>query len=402
MSGSSVYLLSVTKEGASKPLLSNQPLSGSSTPGEFSVNLLGAKPDAGLYTLQFSATAPANTKFATITSTTRRLQITIPVTVSDIEFQLLDSTDGEVSLRRTYVDDGLERQRINSLTNPLTHPPMSCVRASSSLSDGSKLDSDVEALYFNNLYFGFSLRAANSKSSKGLTVQQVFLSLTNSATGEQVVFPAQPTAKGYAATIELRNEGRALHFRSGVYHAALFVADSFIENPVNRDLGSIKLSFQSSLEIPAGTKAYGSKKPDIAHKYREADSRPRPSFSLAFTGITLAPIAVLLIGVRVPTISRTLSLLRARAYGRILSHNGEQILFVGFNLSGIPTNPLGLLGSLVLIASVAAIAFLYVEFFFVLNLFDTLKYLGVISSIAVVAGKYAFRSRAAARKPKKE
>jgi len=397
-----VYLLSVTKEGASKPLLSNQPLSGSSTPGEFSVNLLGAKPDAGLYTLQFSATAPANTKFATITSTTRRLQITIPVTVSDIEFQLLDSTDGEVSLRRTYVDDGLERQRINSLTNPLTHPPMSCVRASSSLSDGSKLDSDVEALYFNNLYFGFSLRAANSKSSKGLTVQQVFLSLTNSATGEQVVFPAQPTAKGYAATIELRNEGRALHFRSGVYHAALFVADSFIENPVNRDLGSIKLSFQSSLEIPAGTKAYGSKKPDIAHKYREADSRPRPSFSLAFTGITLAPIAVLLIGVRVPTISRTLSLLRARAYGRILSHNGEQILFVGFNLSGIPTNPLGLLGSLVLIASVAAIAFLYVEFFFVLNLFDTLKYLGVISSIAVVAGKYAFRSRAAARKPKKE
>ena len=397
-----MYLLSVTKEGASKPLLSNQPLSGSSTPGEFSVNLLGAKPDAGLYTLQFSATAPANTKFATITSTTRRLQITIPVTVSDIEFQLLDSTDGEVSLRRTYVDDGLERQRINSLTNPLTHPPMSCVRASSSLSDGSKLDSDVEALYFNNLYFGFSLRAANSKSSKGLTVQQVFLSLTNSATGEQVVFPAQPTAKGYAATIELRNEGRALHFRSGVYHAALFVADSFIENPVNRDLGSIKLSFQSSLEIPAGTKAYGSKKPDIAHKYREADSRPRPSFSLAFTGITLAPIAVLLIGVRVPTISRTLSLLRARAYGRILSHNGEQILFVGFNLSGIPTNPLGLLGSLVLIASVAAIAFLYVEFFFVLNLFDTLKYLGVISSIAVVAGKYAFRSRAAARKPKKE
>ena len=396
MSGSSVYLLSVTKEGASKPLLSNQPLSGSSTPGEFSVNLLGAKPDAGLYTLQFSATAPANTKFATITSTTRRLQITIPVTVSDIEFQLLDSTDGEVSLRRTYVDDGLEQQRINSLT----HPPMSCVRASSSLSDGSKLDSDVEALYFNNLYFGFSLRAANSKSSKGLTVQQVFLSLTNSATGEQVVFPAQPTAKGYAATIELRNEGRALHFRSGVYHAALFVADSFIENPVNRDLGSIKLSFQSSLEIPAGTKAYGSKKPDIAHKYREADSRPRPSFSLAFTGITLAPIAVLLIGVRVPTIPRTLSL--SLPLSLSCAHNGEQILFVGFNLSGIPTNPLGLLGSLVLIASVAAIAFLYVEFFFVLNLFDTLKYLGVISSIAVVAGKYAFRSRAAARKPKKE
>jgi hypothetical protein len=37
----------------------------------------------------------------------------------------------------------------------------------------------------------------------------------------------------------------------------LFVADAFVENPINRDLGSIKLTFPPDLEIPAPKKAFG-------------------------------------------------------------------------------------------------------------------------------------------------
>jgi hypothetical protein len=81
-----------------------------------------------------------------------------------------------------------------------------------------------------------------------------------------------------------------------------------------------------------------------------------------------------------------------------------QLLGVGFNLSGIPSNPLHLLGSLGLIGCVVATSFLYVQFYLWLNLFDTLKYLGVLCVAALVFGKYALRSREAARtpKPKKE
>jgi hypothetical protein len=70
-----------------------------------------------------------------------------------------------------------------------------------SLKPDEKIDDGIEALYDNKLHFSFAVRASNVKSAKPITVQQAFISLTNAATGSQVVFPAQNTGKGQTVVL---------------------------------------------------------------------------------------------------------------------------------------------------------------------------------------------------------
>jgi len=151
----------------------------------------------------------------------------------------------------------------------------------------------------------------------------------------------------------------------------LIVGDSFVVNPQIISLGTLRIDFPKNFaQFKEKESVYTTKK-EIEHKFRVPDKRPSESVSMAFTLATLAPFLILLFSLAVI---------------------GANIRFpAGFSF----------ITTLIFAAGIISIFTLYGWFWFELNMFQTLGYLGVLGLITILSGNLSLRARYAQRNKQK-
>jgi oligosaccharyltransferase complex subunit delta (ribophorin II) len=152
----------------------------------------------------------------------------------------------------------------------------------------------------------------------------------------------------YKVEVDLTTNANDFRHQSGAYELVLFVGDALLQSSFSWKLNdNVQLSFHEDSVSDTDHLSLYSAKPEIIHQFRVDEKRPPTIVSLIFSGLTLLPLLILLI----------------------------LWLKIGFNLSGLPLglSPLGFH-----ISHAAAFALMYFYWKY-LNMFQTMRYLALIS-----------------------
>lgn len=130
-----------------------------------------------------------------------------------------------------------------------------------------------------------------------MEVHQAFLRFSEAKSGREIIFLAQYSNGQYSADVDLNTNAKSFRRLSGVYSVELIVADALMQNPVSWNLADLNLHFSDEQTSSAAQDkaALFAKKPEIKHLFRIADPTPSTAVSTVFTGLVLAPLAILFI-----------------------------------------------------------------------------------------------------------
>lgn len=233
---SPVIAHSATRISDDVVVLAKQPLVAGKVPTEYILNL---KLEPGYYRVAVNAGSHSST------ITTRILG---PITINSLEIGLSDA-------------DGSSLPKLSKLIYP------------------GKLDSKLQADSSQHLIVKFSV-------SK--TVHQAFLRLYSGK--KEIIFVAeQENSKLYKVEVNLASE---LSYNDS-FEMELILGDPIITNPILWLLGTIEVNLGSAeTALPKLTRG---PKPEIRHLFRPAEKRPPEAMSLFFTGLTAAPLLILLV-----------------------------------------------------------------------------------------------------------
>ncbi|OEL29062.1 Dolichyl-diphosphooligosaccharide--protein glycosyltransferase subunit 2 [Dichanthelium oligosanthes] len=195
-------------------------------------------------------------------------------------------------------------------------------------------------------------------------VEHLFV-VTGSARQFKIVLVESPPSILEFSLLDFLGLVEKFYYLSGRYDLELAVGDAAMENSFRRPLGHLELDLPEAPEKaprpPAQAVDPFSKfgpKAEISHIFRAPEKRPPKELSLAFMGLTLVPFALFLIG----------------------------LLRMGVNLKNFPSLPGPAAFASLFHAGIGAVLLLYVLFWLKLDLFTTLKYLGLLSIFLVFVG----------------
>jgi len=191
-----------------------------------------------------------------------------------------------------------------------------------------------------------------------ITPHQTFVRFVGKATGQEVIFVAEPDKNGlYKFEVNLNTAGKEqFNSASGHYSVHLIVGDASISNPVFWHFADVALKFGSDPEPAESTameKLYEAR-PEIQHVFRQPEPRPPAILSQAFTVACVLPIILAFV-----------------LWGK-----------VGANVGNMKLN----LKTIIFQLGIAGIFGLYVYGWMHLNMFQIIKYLVGIGSITFVFG----------------
>ncbi|KAJ1668468.1 proteasome regulatory particle base subunit [Coemansia sp. RSA 1646] len=191
------------------------------------------------------------------------------------------------------------------------------------------------------------------------TVDQAFVSLHNLATGDEVGLVAKQTKRG-SYKMDLSRKNFRTHFSSapGTYNAALILG-SFTDGGVFYELGDIIIAGKEKQKRDVAV--YGAK-PEIRHRFSDAQKMPNAAVSLAFTAAAVAPLVVLL-----------------GAWARL-----------GVNAADLKKEAVGSVAFMGLVSAYMALAMAY---WVGVKLFPTLAYALALALPTYLAGQYALSRR---------
>ncbi|XP_026473573.1 dolichyl-diphosphooligosaccharide--protein glycosyltransferase subunit 2 [Ctenocephalides felis] len=207
---------------------------------------------------------------------------------------------------------------------------------------------------------------ADESDGKPMTVHQCFVKLSNSNNKQEIIFVAeQDSTQTYKFEMDVGSKSIDFNHKSGLYHMELIVGDALLSNSFKWHIADINLKF-SQEAISAEHSASRLPKPEIVHKFREPDRRPSRLVSDLFTGLCLTPLVILF------------------------------VLWVKLkiNVSNFPLS----LSALGFHSGFGAILGLFVIFWLKLNMFETLRYLSVLSLVTFICGHRLLRTIAQQRK----
>jgi len=237
-----------------KPFLTNQELT--STDGEvYQFNLGTTEP--GFYNLELRVT-PTDTKYVGVDSAIRKVKALGSVSVADAQLTVATSED---------TNSGKKYKPTFSKT----------------------VEDVVTLVNGGHLFFNFKL---NTASGKSVSPQQVFLRVGNAK--YEVLFPLKSSAQGYSAHITTEDL-EDFYGESGVYSLDLIVGDSFIQNPFSWAVAKVQINFGADQKQQRTEDPFNAK-PEIKHMFRVPERRASAFLSFVFTIASLAPWAILVIG----------------------------------------------------------------------------------------------------------
>ncbi|XP_051118802.1 dolichyl-diphosphooligosaccharide--protein glycosyltransferase subunit 2 [Andrographis paniculata] len=219
----------------------------------------------------------------------------------------------------------------------------------------------LSANHLQKLRLSFRL---TSPSGHAFKPHQTFLKLKHES-GVEHIFLVGNTGKKFEIILDFLGLVEKLFYLSGTYDIQLTVGDSAMENSFLQHLGHIELDLPEAPEKAARPppqpvdpySRYGPKT-EINHIFRAPEKRPPRELSLAFLGIVLVPLLGFLAG-----------LLRLRA-----------------NLKSFPKSSVPATFALLFHAGIGAVLLLYTLFWLKLDLFTTLKALGLLGMFLMFVG----------------
>lgn len=358
-----LFLVSLTSSESTTPLITNQELTQpgateekKSASGLFEFNLLAIKPAPGSYKLSLSVTPSKVTEgpqpYAAIKLTTRLVKVISSIELSDLTLSVRKSKTGDSS------DDASSS---SSSKHTFTY--------------GAK-PAKLEVSSDDVLDFSFVVKSKHS--NKHVTVQQAFVLLVQG--DSELFFVAKYDGAKKAYTVSAPLAKHIARFGSGgKFHVKLLVGDSYIDNSISWDVATmdVKLTEAAAQKISAAaaaasdkkqTSSVSSYKPQIMHKFRLADKRANAYISRLFTAITLAPLAIFVLGV----------------------------LFVKLNFGNCPSG-MGIIWVFLFHGSILLVVYAIYLFFVRNNLFQTLQLLLYFVPVVFFTGLHALRAVAKKR-----
>ncbi|THU74726.1 hypothetical protein C4D60_Mb04t36420 [Musa balbisiana] len=193
---------------------------------------------------------------------------------------------------------------------------------------------------------------------------QVFLKLRHESKVEHI-FALESSARQFKIILDFLGLVEKFYYLSGRYEIELAIGDAAMENSFLRVLGYVDLDLpeppeKASRPPPQPVDPYSrfGPKPEISHIFRSPEKRPPEELSFAFLALTLVPLVGFLIG----------------------------LLRLGVNFKGFPSSSVPALFSILFHAGIAAVLLLYGLFWLKLDLFTTLKALGLLGVFLIFVG----------------
>ncbi|PWA60175.1 Ribophorin II [Artemisia annua] len=216
-----------------------------------------------------------------------------------------------------------------------------------------KNDVALSANHLQKLHLSFLLTTPLGKPFKP---HQVFLKLRHETCVEHI-FVVENTGKQFKIALDFLGLVEKFFYLSGQYDIELTVGDAVMENSFLQPLGSIELDLPKAPEKatqppPQAVSPYlrFGPKAEINHIFRVPEKRPPQEVSYAFLGLVLVPLLTFLVG----------------------------LLRLGANFKNFPTSAVPATFAILFHGGIAAVLLLYVLFWLKLDLFTTLKTLGLL------------------------
>ncbi|KAL8191930.1 hypothetical protein R6Q57_028661 [Mikania cordata] len=224
-----------------------------------------------------------------------------------------------------------------------------------------KNDLVLSANHLQKLHLSFLLTSPLGKVFKP---HQALLKLRHE-TGVEHIFVVENSGRNFEITLDFLGLVEKFFYLSGQYDIELTVGDAVMENSFLQPLGSIELDLpkapeKATLPPPQAVSPYlrYGPKAEIVHIFRTPEKRPPQEVSFAFLGLVLVPFLAFLVG----------------------------LLRLGVNLKNFPTSAIPAAFAILFHGGIAAVLLLYVFFWLKLDLFTTLKTLGLIGIFLMFVG----------------
>ncbi|KAI3782962.1 hypothetical protein L2E82_13023 [Cichorium intybus] len=224
-----------------------------------------------------------------------------------------------------------------------------------------KNDVALSANHLQKFDLSFLLKTPLGKPFKP---HQVLLKLRHES-GVEHIFVVSNSGKQFEITLDFLGLVDKFYYLSGQYNIELTVGDAVMENSFLQPLGYIELDLPKAPEKsthppPQPTNPYSryGPKQEINHIFRVPEKRPPQQVSFTFLGLVLVPFLAFLIG----------------------------LLRLGVNLKNFPTSVFPATFAILFHGGIAAVLLLYVFFWLKLDLFTTLKALGVLGIFLMFVG----------------
>lgn len=184
-------------------------------------------------------------------------------------------------------------------------------------------------------------------------------------TGVEHIFLVGSSGKKFEIILDFLGLVDKFFYLSGRYDIQLTVGDAVMENSFLKAIGHVDLDLpeppekapRPPLQPVEPYSRYGPKA-EISHIFRAPEKRPPQELSLTFLGLTLLPFIAFLIG----------------------------LLRIGVNLKNFPSSPVPATFAVLFHFGIAAVLLLYVLFWLKLDLFTTLKWLGILGAFLMFVG----------------
>ncbi|KAI3526600.1 hypothetical protein L1887_05857 [Cichorium endivia] len=224
-----------------------------------------------------------------------------------------------------------------------------------------KNDVALSANHLQKLRLTFQL---TTPLQKAFNPHQAFLKLRHES-GVEHIFVVGNSRKQFEITLDFLGLVEKLFYLSGKYDIELTVGDAAMENSFLQPLGHIELDLPDAPEKatrpPLQTvdpySRYGPM-PEISHIFRPQEKRPPQELSYVFLGLVYVPFLAFLVG----------------------------LLRLGVNMKNFPTSSVPATFAVLFHGGIAAVLALYVLFWLKLDLFTTLKTLGVLGMLLLFVG----------------
>ncbi|CAO1364736.1 unnamed protein product [Diamesa serratosioi] len=236
------------------------------------------------------------------------------------------------------------------------------------LETGKKLQEMYQLDHQQKIGIKFDLFDATT--NKILSVHQAFVKFSDPSGAEIIFIAEQDITKAYKFEMDVGVRANDFASKSGVYSIDLIIGDASLMNSFVRNLGEVTLKFSQEGKKEVIPGPIRQARSEIHHLFREPEKRPPRFFSDLFTGLCLAPIAILFL-----------------LWGKL----GINVSNFSFSLSTF-----GFHGGL------GAIFALFLCFWLKLNMFETVKYLIPIAIFTFLCGNRVLRYIATKRMEKPE
>ncbi|CAF0791471.1 unnamed protein product [Adineta steineri] len=305
----------------------------------FELPFYDTKIPRGFYTIHLTLTPRGDGKLIGLTDNTIDVKVTSEGAIENAELSVSDRDN--TAQAKTY---------------KLTYPNV----------QSEKLELD----YHQKLVLKFQIK--DKRTGEFIRVQQAFLRFTNKKSNKEIIYLAEATDGSnsqYKVEVDLQTNANDFRHQSGAYNAALILGDQLLQNAYEWKLNdNIQLSFHEDSQADKNHQNLYVPRPEIVHQFRLDEVRPPTIVSLVFSALTLLPLLILFI----------------------------LWIKLGFNLSGLPLG-LSPLGFHISHGAVFALMFFYWKY---LDMFQTIRYLALISIPLFIFGHRVLATLAARREKK--